>query len=65
MPSLNIQRDGPRLLSNIQVYREAIVLDGLREQINNTSSSCSREDKSHMVKIFYVSRVADEKKLHH
>jgi hypothetical protein len=29
------------------------------------SSSCSRENKSHMVEIFNVSRVADKKKLHY
>jgi hypothetical protein len=29
------------------------------------SSSCSREEKSHMVKIFNVSKVADKRKLHH
>ena len=36
MPCLNVLRDGPGLLSNIQVYRQAVVLDGLREQINST-----------------------------
>jgi hypothetical protein len=29
------------------------------------SSSCSREERSHMMKIFNASRVANKRKLHH
>ena len=36
MPSLNVLRDGPGLLSNIHVYHQAIFLDTLGEQINSS-----------------------------
>jgi hypothetical protein len=31
MPSLNINIDGPGLLSNLQVYRQTVVLDSLQK----------------------------------
>jgi hypothetical protein len=65
MPSLNIKRDGPRLLSNIQVYAKPSSLTVFENKAIAPSSSCSREERSHMMKIFNASRVANKRKLHH